>query len=94
MFTLIDVRAIPNYTLWLRYSDGVEGEVDLSEFAGRGVFTHWEDDDAFGEVHVGEHGQIAWNDEIEMCPDALYLRLTGKRPEEVFPDLGAMGVDA
>ena len=94
MFTLLDVRVLPNDTLWPRYSDGAEGEVDLSKFAGRGVFRLWDDVVAFEKVHVGEHGQIAWSDEIEMCPDALYLRLTGKSPKEAFSNLGAMSVDA
>ena len=44
----------------------------------------------FESVDIGEHGQVAWGDEIDMCPDALYLRLTGKTPEEVFPNLREM----
>ena len=43
---------------------------------------------------IGEHGQVAWSDEIDLCPDALYLRLTDKAPEEVFPNLRKMRVDA
>ena len=31
MFKPVDVRALPHYRLWLRYSDGMEGEVDLSD---------------------------------------------------------------
>ena len=34
MFKLLEVTALPNYKLRLRYADGTEGEVDLSEFAG------------------------------------------------------------
>ncbi len=94
MFKPIEVRALPVYKLWLRYSDGTEGEVDLSEFAGRGIFKLWNEYGTFEKVYIGEHGQVAWNDEIDMCPDALYLRLTGKTPEEVFPNLREMSVDA
>ena len=43
MFKPVGVRALSNYKLWLRYSDGAEGEVDLSEFAGRGVFKLWDE---------------------------------------------------
>lgn len=85
MLEPLEVEALPGYKLWLRYSDGVEGEVDLSEFAGRGVFKLWNDYDVFENVHVGEQGQIAWSGEIDMCPDALYLRLTGEQPEDIFP---------
>jgi Protein of unknown function (DUF2442) len=94
MFRPIEVKALPNYTLWLRYDDGTKGEVDLSEFAGRGVFKLWNDYDLFMKVAIGERGQLIWNEELDMCPDALYLRLTGKAPEDVFPNLREMNVDA
>jgi hypothetical protein len=79
-----DVRPLPGHRLLLRYDDGVEGEVDLSRFVGKGVFTKWEDPEAFRTVHIGEDGQIAWDDVIEMCADSLYLEITGRRPEELL----------
>ena len=94
MYRPVAVKALPDYKLWLRYSDGVEGEVDLSDLAGKGVFKIWDDLEAYERVHIGEHGEIIWNDEIDLCPDALYLKLTGKRPEEVFPNLREMSVNA
>jgi hypothetical protein len=94
MFKLLDVRALSGYKLRLRYTDRTEGEVDLSEFAGHGVFKLWDDRSAFERAHIGEFGQVAWNDEVEMCADALYLRLTGKRPEDDFPNLTEMVVAA
>ena len=94
MFKPLEVKVISRYKLWLRYSDGVEGEVDLSHLAGKGVFKLWDDDDAFEKVHIGKHGELVWNDEIDLCPDALYLRLTGKTPEEVFPNLKELSLHA
>ncbi len=38
MPALIEMRPLEQYRLWVRYSDGVEGVVDLSDFAGDGVF--------------------------------------------------------
>ena len=78
------VRPLGLYRIWLRYQDGSEGEVDLSHLAGRGVFTAWEQEGAFAQVRLGSHGQVEWPGEIDLCPDALYLTLTGKRPEDVF----------
>ncbi len=94
MFKPIEVKSLPDYRLWLRYVDDVEGEVNLSHLAGRGVFAAWDDYRAFEKVHIGADGAIAWNDEIELCPDALYLQITGKTPEEVFPKLKAAEVNA
>ncbi len=81
------VRALPNYRLYLEFSDSVNGEVDLSDLAGEGAFEAWSNQTFFEEVHIGLHREIKWNDEIELCPDSLYLKLTGKTPEELFPKL-------
>jgi hypothetical protein len=26
-------------------------------------------------VHIGDRGQIAWSEEMEICPDAAYLEV-------------------
>ena len=64
-----------------------EGIVDLSDLAGRGVFEVWSDRNIFDAVTVGESGAIVWPGEIDLCPDALYIRLTGRQAEEIFPEL-------
>lgn len=86
---LLAVRSLPNYHLWLQYDDGTTGEVDLSDLAGRGVFEAWTQPGVFESVSIDEHGAIAWDAELDLCPDSLYLRLTGKHPEDVFPSLRA-----
>ena len=80
----VAVTPLPGYRLRLRYADGVEGEVDLSRFAGKGVFREWNDVTTFEAVTIGDHGEIRWNDNIEMCSDALYLQMTGKSPDDIF----------
>ena len=87
MFRPVEVRSLGKYRIWLRYDDGAEGEVNLGSLAGRGVFRVWDEPDAFDRVHIAQSGAIAWSDELEICPDSLYLELTGKRPEDVFPGL-------
>jgi hypothetical protein len=81
------VRALPNYRLYLEFSDGTKGEVDLSDLARGEVFEAWGDPGFFERVHIGSHREIKWDDEIELCADSLYLKLTGKSPEELFPKL-------
>ena len=85
-----DVKALENYRLWVKYSDGVEGIADLSHLAGKGVFALWNDYQQFRHVRIGSGGELAWSDEIDLCPDAMYLRITGKKPEDLFPALNEM----
>ena len=90
----VEAKALPNFRIWLRYDDGIKGEVDLSDLAGRGVFKAWNDATFYGLVRVGSHGAIEWGSDIDLCPDAMYMRLTGKSPEEVFPALRPEHADA
>lgn len=94
MFKPVEVRPMPNYKLWLRYTDGVAGEVDLAHLVGKGIFKLWDDYQAFERVYIGSHGQIAWGEQIDLCPDTLYLELIGQKPEDVFSNLQGIGVDA
>lgn len=75
------------YTVWLRYQDGTEGIVDLSENAGRGVFSAWEDREVFEAVEVTPEGHLAWPGDIDLCADSLYLELKGKQAGELFSKL-------
>jgi hypothetical protein len=72
------VIPLPGYKLEISYSDGVCGIINLSESVGRGVFAPLKDEAFFRKVHIGDYGQIAWSDEIEICSDAAYLEITGK----------------
>jgi len=87
MPTPVEVKPLDHYQIWIMYSDGVEGVVDLSYLVGDGVFALWNDYAEFQKVHIGPSGEIAWNEQIDLCPDAIYLKLTGKQPEDIFPKL-------
>ena len=94
MIKLVEVKVLPRFRLWVRFQDGVAGEVDLSYLAGQGVFRVWEKPGVFQKVHISDEGNVRWGEEIELCADSLYLRVTGQRPEEVFPHLKAVKGDA
>lgn len=80
-----NVEALAGHRLWLRYSDDTAGEIDLSHLVGRGVFKLWNTPGCFEAVYIAPSGGIAWGDDVELCPDALYLRLTGKPLADVVP---------
>ena len=84
MIRLQKVEVTKPYTIRLVYSDGTEGEVDLNYLRGKGVFKRWETNVPFNDVHISEHNAISWSDELELCPDALYMKITGKPPKELF----------
>ena len=82
----VEVEARPSYRLWVKFADGPEGVVDLSELVGQGPYAAWSDPDFFKGVHIdSEMKVIAWGNDVDICPDAVYLELTGLPFDQVFP---------
>lgn len=73
-WSVIDVRARPDYRLAVRFNDGLEGEVDLSRLifsAAAGVFETLRDPAVFGAVTI-EHGAVTFPGELDLAPDAMH----------------------
>ncbi len=88
MKKIVACRVLDSYRVWLRFDDAVEGEVSFSALAGQGVFAAWTDYALFRQAFIGEHGRtLTWPGELDFCADALWLQVTGKRPEDLFPNL-------
>ena len=91
---LVEVKARDGFRIWVRFDDGVSGEIDLSDHVGKGVFKAWDDPEFFKGVYVNPDRAIAWSEEIDMCPDAAYMEVTGFTAEEMFPEFFKTPTDA
>ena len=78
----VRVSPLPGDRISVVFSDGLEGVIDMSSSIGRGVFAPLADPQVFAGVHIGDHGQIAWSEEMEICPDAAYLEALGQKSHE------------
>ena len=87
MHKLVNVTVLDNFKLELEYDDGRKGIADLSYLAGKGIFSLWNDYEVFRNVRIGSSGELVWNDRVDLCPDSLYLKITKKTPEDLFPNL-------
>ena len=90
----IAVKALEGYRIWIKFDDGIEGELDLSHHAGRGVFKAWEDREFFEAVRLSPYQVIVWGEDLELCANALYMELTGKTVDEVLPVADSVSVHA
>ena len=81
------VKVLPDHRLELTFDDGVSGVVDLSGLVGKGVFALWHNRHTFEQVQIGSFGELVWSNQVDLCPDSLYLKVIGKKPEDVFPAL-------
>lgn len=82
---IMEAKAVDRFRVFLRYEDGTAGTVDLSELAGRGVFRAWLKEGVFEQLSISPSGALQWPGDLDLCPDALYLLVTGKTAGEVFP---------
>jgi hypothetical protein len=82
LYDVIAAEPRGDFKVWVRFENGVEGEADLSDLAGRGVFKRWtENPSEFGQVKVdSESGTLIWPGGLDVAPDRLYadvVRATG-----------------
>lgn len=69
---ILECKPRPNYRVWIRFDDGLEGEVDLSDLVGKGVFEAWKSIDFFNQVRVDPKTEtLTWGDEIDLDPYVL-----------------------
>lgn len=85
MHKVAEIKALELFRLWLRFTDGTEGVVDLSHLKGKGVFKIWTNDVPFDQAYIdSESGAIAWTSDIDICPDSLYYKIKKINPELLF----------
>ena len=75
MFDIVDARYVSEYTVWLRFEDGTQGEVDLSAELYGPVFEPLKDQALFSQVRVNpDTGTIEWPNKADFAPEFLYER--------------------
>ena len=75
------LKILDGYRVWLAFNDGAEGEADFSQKPRTGVFAFWNNYENFCKARIGDFGELIWNDQIDFCPDSLWLQVTGQKPE-------------
>ena len=78
---IVAVKPSAGYQLWLRFEDGIEGVVDISQLIPfSGIFAPLQDLAYFAQVQIHpELGTIVWQNGADLDPDVLYAVVT-KRP--------------
>ena len=75
MFDIVDARYVSEYTVWLRFEDGTQGEVDLSAELYGPVFEPLKEQALFSQVRVNpDTGTIEWPNKADFAPEFLYER--------------------
>ena len=79
MHAITECRAEENYTLWLRFNDGLEGHVYLGDLVHTKYFRMLCDVDTFNRVSVDPvENTVTWEGGIKLDPEVLYRDLASK----------------
>ena len=78
---IVAIKQLAGYQLWLRFEDGVEGVVDISQLIQfSGIFTPLQDRATFAQAQIHpELGTIVWQNGADLDPDVLYA-IVAKNP--------------
>jgi hypothetical protein len=80
MGKVVSVEATGPLTMFVRFSDGLEGEVRFEEAGLRGVFEKLRDPAYFAQVGI-LRGAVSWPNEVpDLAPDNMHrhLRIAGE----------------
>jgi hypothetical protein len=71
------VKPLEGSRLYVEFSDGVKGEVDLSDRLFGPMFEPLRDPALFAQVRIDEFGAVCWPNGADLAPDALHATLSG-----------------
>lgn len=70
---VLDARYLEGYRAWLRFDDGLEGEVDLAGVLRGPVFEPLKDPAYFANFKID--WTLTWPNGADIAPESLYTRV-------------------
>ena len=78
-----EVKYIADYTISIKFVDGVNGTIQLNDLVQKGIFKLLQDKSEFAKVYTNGYS-IAWSNELEIDATTIYAELTGKHILEIL----------
>ena len=87
---LKEAKYLGDYRIWLRFEDGVEGDVDLEKELWGEVFLPLKDQSRFSEFVLNKELEtIVWPNGADFAPEFLYQQLCPNYTLKPTPKSGA-----
>lgn len=87
---LIEAKHQGDYKVWLKFSDGVEGQVDLEKELWGEIFQPLKDKSRFAELTVNDELEtLVWPNGADFAPEFLYQQLRPDYELKPMPKSGA-----
>lgn len=81
MRKIISVKALTDHILEIKFDNERSCEIDFQKKISKGgVYAHLKDINSFSKVSISKNGRyIHWDDNIELCADALWYEGTNEK---------------
>ena len=73
-----EVTYLSDYTITIKFEDGVSGTIQLNDLVEKGIFKVLQDKIEFAKVYTTGYS-IAWSNELEIDTTTIYSEITGKQ---------------
>lgn len=70
---VVNVKPLQDFCLEAEFASGERRWFDMKPYLAYPAFAALTEESLFMKAHVA-YGVVAWNDEIDLSPDTLYLR--------------------
>ncbi len=74
MVWVAEARYVGAYTIWLRFEDGLEGEIDFTEDLRGRIFGPLQEIELFRRFRI-EGGTLVWPNGADICHSVLYATI-------------------
>lgn len=74
-----------HFRIHLTFTNGEKKVFDVSPYLAYPAFKRLANPAFFSLGHA-DHGTVVWPDDIDLCPDTLYLESVKEKQEEYSPD--------
>jgi len=78
-----EVKYLFDYTISIKFEDGVSGTIQLNDLVEKGIFKVLQDKSEFAKVYTNGYS-IAWSNELQIDVTTIYSELTGKHFGEIL----------
>lgn len=76
MNDIVELVYRSEYSFYIRFDDGVQGELSLEDYVGKGPVFEPLKDVSFFKNAIIEGGTISWPNGADIAPERLYERLS------------------
>lgn len=80
-YRAVEVSALDDYRLKVRFQDGTEGVVSLEADLSGPMFEPLRDPEFFAQATIDKFGVVCWPNGADLAPDALYDDIRSAQPQ-------------